>query len=97
VTTVGPPRRSRRALLAALRRAEEGIKVRDDLLASIFDELSTRLATLMLTVEVLADGNCNGDKAALVRLIERQVRRMGSLNASLLTGNQADGRRTPDG
>jgi hypothetical protein len=49
----------------------------------------------MLTVEVLTDGEGNGDKAALVRLIERQVRRLGSLHASLPAGNQADGRRTP--
>jgi signal transduction histidine kinase len=92
------PRRSRRALLAALRRAEEGIKVRDELLSSILDELATRLATLMLTVEVLTDGEADGDKAALVRLIERQVRRMGSMDARVLpAGNQATSRRTPGG
>jgi hypothetical protein len=92
------PPKSRRALLAALRRAEEGVKVRDELLSWIFDEVNTRLATLMLTVEVLTDGETNGDKAALVRLIERQVRRLGSINPSLLAaGNQATSRRTPDG
>jgi hypothetical protein len=95
VTAVPRPQ-SRRALLAALRRAEKSIQVRDELLSWIFDEVNTRLATLMLTLEVLTDGETNGDKAALVRLIERQVRRLGGINPSLLSaGNQAASRRTP--
>ena len=66
--------------------------MRDELLATICDELSTRLATLMLTVDVLTSGE-RADKAALVRLIERQVRRLGSINASPPAGQP--GRRPP--
>jgi hypothetical protein len=96
--TVMPSLPSRRALLAALRRAEESLRVRDELLSWVFQELNSRLATLMLTVEVLTNGESDGDKAALVRLIERQVRRLGRLNATLLSaGNQAAGRRTQNG
>jgi len=87
VTAVPP--RSRRSLLAALRRAEEDVKVRDEFLTWLSEELSTRLSTLMLSVEALTQSEGGRDDVAMVRLIERQVRRLARLNATLISaGNR---------
>jgi signal transduction histidine kinase len=80
-----------RSLRAALRRAEEGVRLRDEFLATLAHELYTPLTTLTLAVSRLGEETASAETAQLARLIERQARRVARLMAELLSTGKDGG------